>query len=450
MDKKYEHPKFIIHNNDCTTVDIENESVDTIITDPPYELNFMNNKWDKTGIAFNSETWARFLQIAKPGAILLAFGGTRTFHRIACAIEDGGWIIKDCLSWNYSSGFPKSLDISKAIDKSKGAKREVIGSKVGLPGYSDTKTDSVNKVYGDLSNSEGECSITAPATDEAKLWDGWGTCLKPAWEPIIVAQKPLDGTYANNALVHGVAGLNIKDSRVPCQAEGVLGRFPANFILSHHEECEYEGLGKVKGTKPHAVHSNVDKYGGWGSITNKSGEVVNRFEDNDGYESIEKWKCHPDCAVRLLNEQSGNISFGKKSGGYTYDKQYNVDGFVKQCIPKAPSNYGDSGGASRFFYVTKANKKERNIGLPDGIINTHDTVKPVELMKYLCMLTSTPTGGVVFDPFMGSGTTGVACMKTGRKFIGCEMQQEYYTIANYRIKHAAELNKEKDLFENPE
>ena len=165
---------------------------------------------------------------------------------------------------------------------------------------------------------------------------------------------------------------------------------------------------------------------------------------------MEHWKCHPECPVRLLDEQSGTVSFGKRSGGYNYSgKQYDVKGFVGKCKPKAPSNYGDLGGASRFFYVSKVSKKERNAGLPQDLLNTHPTVKPIKLMEYLCTLTGTPTKGTVLDPFMGSGSTGIACVRTGRPFIGIELEDESFNVSRFRIKHAyneSRKSKSRDLF----
>ena len=187
-------------------------SVDTIITDPPYGLKFMGKSWDHgvPGVPY----WAECLRVAKPGAMLLAFGGTRTHHRLMCAIEDAGWEIRDCIMWVYGSGFPKSHAIGKAIDKAAGAEREVVGSKVGLPGYSDTRESDESGYGGGWKDPKAECAITAPATDASKLWHGWGTALKPAYEPIILAMKPLDGTFAQNALKWGVAGLWIDGGRV--------------------------------------------------------------------------------------------------------------------------------------------------------------------------------------------------------------------------------------------
>lgn len=436
-----------LHCGDCRNIDLESEFADTIITDPPYELGFMNEGWDKSGVAFDPETWRKILGCAKPGAFLFAFGGTRTYHRIACAIEDGGWQLKDTMMWIYGGGFPKYLNISKAIDKSLGAKREVVGSKVGMPGYSDKENKNKNRVvYGNYKDFQKECDITEPASSEAMMWSGWGTTLKPAYEPIIVAMKPLDGTFVNNALKHGVAGMHLDACRIKYSNEAdrnsatpqgkctskeisaigatpdagrdlervdfdrpeLKGRFPTNLILTHHSDCTLKGSTKVKGTKPHPVNSKVEKYDGWGSITQKKGEIVNRFEDSDGYETMEDWDCHSDCPINILNNQKE--------------------------------------GSSRFFYCSKASKREKNAGLKDTV-NSHKTVKPLDLMEYICRLSETPNKGIVFDPFTGSGSTAVAAIKTGRGFVGVELEEKSFEIAKLRIEHAYKNKKPKDMFE---
>src|SRR6185312_518845 len=198
-----------IYLGDCREVRsaLPDNSVDTIITDPPYGLEFMGKGWDKgvPGVEF----WKEFLAVAKPGAMLLAFGGTRTFHRMTAAIEDSGWEIRDCMMWLYGSGFPKSLNISKAIDKAKGVERDVVGISANDRPASQVKGGKAFDRGLDEGQEHQPLMITAPATDLAKQWDGWGTALKPAWEPIIVAMKPLDGTFAENAEKWGVAGINV-------------------------------------------------------------------------------------------------------------------------------------------------------------------------------------------------------------------------------------------------
>jgi hypothetical protein len=203
-----------VHLGDCREVlkALPAESIHSCVTDPPYGLSFMGKGWDHgvPGVEF----WTEVMRVLKPGAHLLAFGGTRTYHRLACAIEDAGFEVRDCIMWIYATGFPKSHDVSKGIDKAAGAEREIVGSKMGLPGYSlapDKGRGVPCVAHGD---SEKECSITAPATPAARQWQGWGTALKPAHEPIIVARKPLIGTVAENVLRHGTGAINVDGCRV--------------------------------------------------------------------------------------------------------------------------------------------------------------------------------------------------------------------------------------------
>ncbi|HHW90957.1 MAG TPA: site-specific DNA-methyltransferase, partial [Clostridiales bacterium] len=196
---------------------LDDNSVDSIVTDPPYELGFMGKKWDSTGVAYNVELWKECLRVLKPGGHLLAFGGTRTYHRMTCAIEDAGFEIRDCIQWLYGSGFPKSHDISKAIDKKLGAERKVIARKKKLQSYG----YEGNNVYGGDVDRGGIQEITAPATPEAQEWEGWGTHLKPANEPIVLARKPIsEKTIADNVLKWGTGGINIDDCRIELQEEG--------------------------------------------------------------------------------------------------------------------------------------------------------------------------------------------------------------------------------------
>ena len=375
----------MIYTGDCLEVlaGMPENSIDTCITDPPYELGFMGKKWDSSGIAFQPETWQAVYRVLKPGALLLAFGGTRTYHRMVCAIEDAGFEIRDTIAWVYGSGFPKSYDISKGIDKKAGAKREVVGWNENLTGRTRPEGNPVrftNKANG---------TLTAPSTPEAQLWDGWGTALKPAFEPIVVAMKPLDGTYVENALKWGVAGLWIDGGRIG------------------NEEINLHG-------------NNGNVFGGGESEKNYH-TIIGRFPANlihDG--SDEVLEVFPQTT-------SGNLNSGHKRGDGTGNSFMGGGGVVQ-------GNYGgDSGSAARFFYCAKASRAERNAGLEN---NGHPTVKPIALMRYLVRLTKTPTGGVVLDPFMGSGTTGIACVLEGREFIGIEREPEYVEIAEKRIAEA--------------
>lgn len=378
----------MIFNMDCLhgMALLPDNSVDAIVTDPPYGLSFMGKKWDYD--VPSEAIWRECLRVLKPGGHLLAFAGTRTQHRMAVRIEDAGFEIRDMIAWVYGSGFPKSLDVSKAIDKAAGAERKVVGrSENGIAGGTG-KHAGQDAAYG----FSGEFNITAPATDAARQWQGWGTALKPALEPITVARKPLAGTVAANVLQHGTGALNIDACRVGNEerynppavtnwtdagyqgraAEGkeVTGRWPANLI--------HDGSEEVLAQFP-------DSAGSGGSIPN----------------------------VKITGYGDGVTGTGKSEyfGG-----------------PRTKVDAG-TGSAARFFYCAKASKRDRNEG------NNHPTVKPTELMRYLCRLV-TPPGGVIVDPFAGSGTTGKAAALEGFQFVGYELDAEYAAIAQARIDAA--------------
>lgn len=461
-------------------------SVETVITDPPYELGFMGKGWDKAGVSFDPRTWWEVLRVTKPGGTLLAFGGTRTFHRIACAIEDAGWIIRDSLSWLYGTGFPKSLDISKAIDKAAGAKREKIPEgkpvKRMIPGADQNKDGSWIKNSGRVYQPGREI----PVTEDAKTWEGWGTALKPSWEPIIVAMRPLDGTFEENARKWGVAGLCIDGCRLGATAEderawerlkgfnntprttgrtyanGEIGekddrsefsppkgRWPANTILAHHPDCALRGEKQVKG-------GSISSRGGSRNLAfgMKAGKGHD-YTDANGMETVEDWACHPECPVRMLDEQGGERPSNRCSPGEGFtDRSVTFGAGISEM---RGSGYGDTGGASRFYYTTKASRREREIGLRGRvrcskcgeldsrthrpgkepcIRNYHPTVKPVDLMRWLCRLTMTPFRGAVLDPFAGSGTTGVAAYLERRPFLGIELEEATAYVAQARIDAA--------------
>ena len=331
--------------------ELEPNSIDSVVTDPPYELGFMGKSWDSTGIAYRVDLWEQVLRVLKPGGHLLAFSGSRTYHRMAVAIEDAGFQIRDQIMWVYGSGFPKSLDVSKAFDKAAGVERAVLGVYSGATNIG-KKCDG-KKGYGhDGTSTNGidrTVKITAPSSDLAKQWQGWGTALKPAHEPIVMARKPLIGTVAQTVQAHGTGAINVDGCRVG-------QRWPANLI--------HDG----------------------------SQEVVAHFSD----------------------------------------------------------------GSARFFYCPKAGKRDRDQGLSgfevkaaggmqgrnDGSLgsvtmraNHHPTVKPFDLMRYLCRLV-TPPGGLVLDPFTGSGSTGKAAVMEEFSFQGIERDPEYADIARARISHA--------------
>ena len=373
---------------------LPDNSVDSIVTDPPYELGFMGKSWDASGIAYDQRVWVQCLRVLKPGGHMLAFSGSRTYHRMVCAIEDAGFQIRDQIMWVYGSGFPKSLNISKAIDKAAGAEREVIGQKLharkGVASAEERTTIGAG-AFGEARMGD----ITAPATDGAKQWDGWGTALKPAHEPIVLARKPLDGTVANNVLTYGVGGINIDGCRV--------GRADGDDSSAGNRTATF-------GTQD--TLSGGDGSGGWEQ--NEQGRFPANFI-HDGSDEV----------LELFPSDKPNQS------------------------------------AARFFYCAKASKKDRNEGLDDfeeknnkfgnqkngedlgnGSVNdkfttqpqknNHPTVKPTELMRYLCRLI-TPPNGTVLDPFTGSGSTGKAAVLEGFNFIGIEQSAEYVEIAKARI-----------------
>jgi len=346
---------YILHHGNCLNVlrAMDDSCVDSIVTDPPYGLSFMGKKWDYD--VPSTEIWAECLRVLKPGGHLLAFAGTRTQHRMAVRIEDAGFEIRDMIAWVYGSGFPKSLDVSKAIDKAAGADRKIVGPNKWV--------ERGGLVQGSTFGAPSRPSETAPATEAAKQWQGWGTAMKPAIEPITVARKPLIGTVAENVLAHGTGGINIDGCRVSSEPN-LSGRWPANLIHDGSDEV-LAGFPETK------------------SGARKSGQGG--------------------------NGDSGIVAFRSKP---------NINDF--------PS---DSGSAARFFYCAKASKKDRDTN------NIHPTVKPTDLMAYLCRLV-TPPGGLVLDPFMGSGSTGKAAMHEGFQFCGIEMNAEYLEIARARIAFA--------------
>lgn len=356
-------------------------SFDSIVCDPPYELGFMGKSWDSTGIAYNVAMWREALRVLKPGGHLLAFSGSRTYHRMTCAIEDAGFDIRDQIMWVYGSGFPKSLDVSKAIDKAAGAEREVIGN----TGRDPNRMLKFKEQDGCKRSPTNE-DITAPATDAARQWDGWGTALKPAHEPICMARKPLVGTVAANVLAHGVGALNIGGCRVDGPG-GVKWETPRGGIWTTD-------------TSATAILVQND-LGRWPAnlIHDGSNEVINAFPAAPG--------------------QQGDL---KETGR----DRPSSGRFGDMAPPHAHAARGDIGSAARFFYCAKASKKDR-----EGW-NTHPTVKPTDLMRYLCRLV-TPPGGKILDHFSGSGSTGKAAKLEGFIFIGFEMSAEYTEIANRRI-----------------
>ena len=471
MEPWHHDDRATIYHGDCIEVlrGLPDASVDSVVTDPPYGLEFMGKDWDRFGkprdprtagrsgegavvggaavkadggklgarVSFGgkrSTTWrcdschkrdqfrahsakvpdcqgtwrlevidpdapspllgfqlwsqewaAECLRVLKPGGHLLAFGGTRTWHRLAVAVEDAGFEVRDSIAWLYGSGFPKSLDVSKAIDKAAGAEREV----VGIGKYANRgRVPSGSQV--DVGHSASS-TVTAPATPDAARWSGWGTALKPAFEPVVVARKPLTGTVAANVLEHGVGGLNIDG----CRIEG--GQRP---LIRNAGNVDPRGEG---------FHG---KFGSTSEGTTTAGRwPANVVLDEDQADALDK--------------QSGTVA----SGGGANGKMGGVFGNGKPNPNRANSLYNDSGGASRFFYVSKAPARERP--KVDGI--AHPTVKPLTLMRWLCRLV-TPPGGTVLEPFAGSGTTIEAALMEGFHVIAIEREDDYLPLIAARLE----------------
>jgi DNA modification methylase len=524
--------------------------IDAIVTDPPYGLEFMGKDWDRpwavspaSGVGYEgrddltlpthrdtrnancrrcggrqrgarrcecetpewdrdpsedmrafqawTETWAReAYRILKPGGHLLAFGGTRTSHRVASGIEDAGFEIRDVIAWMYGSGFPKSLDVARAIDKAQGVegnwRREDHPSRPGARQPSEQMGARIGQAdHTSEANPEGIRHMYEPETEEARRWHGWGTALKPSYEPVVVARKPLNGTVAANVLAHGTGGINVDGCRIASGADyhdldvtqggdhfsvgsdertrgttfqPSAGRWPANMILSHTVDCVLVGTKKVRG-------SNFDGHEG-GRINEVYGSddrprLPGGYADDDGMETVEEWECSPDCPVALLDAQSGDRPAGAAVTG-TEPSRTGVNAYHE--FGRVPfASYDDSGGASRFFYCPKTSRAERNAGLDEfperdrsAVIgqlhegesaagnrtgrylprrNDHPTVKPIELMRWLIRLV-TPPGGTVLDPFTGSGTTGCAAVlePAVRHFVGIERDDGYVEIARARVR----------------
>ena len=382
----YQDATVTLHAGDCLDVlrELPDASVDAVVTDPPYGLGFMGREWDDLP---PGEPFAReCLRVLKPGGHLLAFGGTRTFHRLACAVEDAGFEIRDSIAWLYGSGFPKSLDVSKAIDKAAGAEREVVGQRNRAfrtqNRYSDPHAESMF-----LGDTGVFTTVTAPATDAARTWQGWGTALKPAFEPIVVARKPLAGTVAANVLTHGTGALNVDACRI---GEG----------------------GQLKWSQPR----DMGYHGGSDSGGEATQNPAGRWPANVALDETQ---------AAALDEQSGESVSNVR---ISEDRDEPGDTFSLGRSGTTPRGTSDSGGASRFFYTAKAASDERV--RVNGV--AHPTVKPLSLMRWLVRLV-TPPGGTVLEPFAGSGTTVEACILEDFRCVAIEREADYLPLIVQRI-----------------
>ena len=447
---------FTMHVGDCleTLKTLPDCSVDSVITDPPYGLSqhkpqqvidcltawlkgeeykpngsgFMGKSWDAW--VPSPAVWRECLRVLKPGGHLLAFAGTRSMDLMSMSVRLAGFELRDSigyahdgggaplLAWCYGSGFPKSLDVSKAIDKAAGAEREVVRFDAEK---AKQQTRAVGTAaYGDYAGNAG--AITTPATESARQWQGWGTALKPAWEPIILARKPLDGTVAENVIKYGTGAINVDGCRIEYGERPLIER-------AHQYRPESFDLPSW------SRNAGVTTQGRWPAnvIHDGSEAVVNKFPNS---------------------VSTGGLTLGGSKDGRTYS------GVWAKKLSKSAGGFGDNGSAARFFYCAKASKRDRDEGL-DGFnktktndgrkvdadnayqrgatlrANIHPTVKPTNLMRYLCRLV-TPPNGVVLDPFTGSGSTGKAAVLEGFNFIGCELQEDYAAIAKARISSAVD------------
>jgi DNA modification methylase len=384
-----------LRNGDCIEQmrQLPANSVDSIVTDPPYELGFMGKSWDSTGIAYSVRMWDEALRVLKPGGHLLAFSGSRTYHRMACAIEDAGFEIRDQIMWVYGSGFPKSMDVSKAIDKQSNVQVEVLSE---VPAYGIGGNATFN---GHKENATAK--VTAPTTDKAKQWAGWGTALKPAHEPIVLARKPLIGTVATNVIIHGTGALNIDGSRVGSNAGYSYPNGAGGNTFSVGKPSDGKRTEPIKSTQ-----------GRWPAnfIHDGSDEVVELLEDAARFFYCAK--------ASKKDRNEGLDDFAGKEVGTK------GNGLARTCATCGASTLQGCECPDRTYVnPTRANH--------------HPTVKPTELMRYLVRLV-TPPEGTVLDPFMGSGSTGKAAVLERFSFIGIDQSADYLEIATARIKHAQE------------
>lgn len=404
-----------VRHGDCREVirSLDDCSIHAVVTDPPYSLvsiqkrfgkpgsaeakdrdglyrrasaGFMGQQWDTGETAHDPAFWAEVYRVLKPGAHLVAFGGTRSHHRQWCAIEDAGFEVRDTIAWLFGSGFPKSHNIGKAIDKSAGAEREVIRERYTVKRIKPGATVVREGAWG-KQDIPFTATDTAPATPEATTWEGWGTALKPAFEPIILARKPLSETVAATVLQHGTGALNIDGCRIEGQPQAFHnGSARRGGIMGEN----IPGRGFAPGNPNGRWPANLCHDGGE--------DVLRAFPDAPG------------------QQRAVGPEFAPKVGTAVYG-DYGPRPAVE---PR-----GDSGSAARFFYSAKADSDDR-------CDSKHPTVKPVALMRWLVRLV-TPPGGLVLDPFAGSGTTGVACIREGFDCILIEREPQYVADIRHRL-----------------
>lgn len=400
-----------IHEGDALDIleEMPAGSAHAVVTDPPYGLAFMGKSWDDFEPKEYQEwceKWAREAKrVLKPGGHLLAFSGNRTHHRLFTGVEDAGLEVRDTITWHYSSGFPKSHDVSKAIDKAAGEleNRETVGVKPGHEGFADR--DTTGHLDGQGGASEGwrrpwqesddagdYHKATAPATDAAAEWDGWMTALKPATEFVVVARKPFDGTVAENVREHGTGAFNVDACRIQYESQDDL------------EETEAKNPGAEQ-----TVTSEV--YGD--DRPQQTVDRAGRYPANVVFD---------EGAARDLDGEVGQTSQGHHTGEDT-------DGYGNGRDYGGPGAYTEPGGPSRYFYTSKASKAERTLN--GQISNGHPTVKPLDLMEWLVQLVAAE-GQVVLDPFCGTGTTCKAAKELGRRFVGIEQQAQWADVARAR------------------
>ena len=386
-------------------------SVDSIVTDPPYELGFMGKSWDSTGIANNVEMWKECLRVLKPGGHLLAFSGTRTYHRMASAIEDAGFEVRDMIEWVYGSGFPKSLNIGKAVDKLQGNDREVVGKTQSVQ-FQEKGYEYKGDKKGSGFNNEKYWGFGNDVTKGTSEWEGWGTALKPAHEPICMARKPLsEKTVAENCLKWGTGGINIDESRVEYNdgttAEDIKRKYTGNNENNGSVTNNF-GVKEIKMTSESTLLGRFP-----------ANLILSADENGNVHEEVKE--CFPETKPSKQNRHSDNR---KNVGNSMF-----IDG-----VHNSENSYTDSGSASRFFksiiYQAKASKSDRAAN--GTITNNHPTVKPIALMEYLIKMV-TPKGGIVLDPFAGSGSTLVAAKQNGYQYIGIELTEEYIPIIEARL-----------------